>query len=81
MIPGIPSDVILPCNGSDAHISEEAADWAKAKRICKPCVFKAVCGTSQGYDKHRRRGEKPCEPCHVAEVAYRRELARKRAAA
>lgn len=43
MIPGIPADARLACEGSDDHISEEATDWAKAKRVCQPCPFKAEC--------------------------------------
>lgn len=37
----------------------------------------ASCGTKSGYDRHRKNGEQPCEPCMEA----MREQARKRYAA
>src|SRR5690606_21478194 len=37
------------------------------------------CGTHQGYDKHRRRGETPCQPCRDAHNARQREYNKRRA--
>lgn len=36
------------------------------------------CGTSSGAKAHSRRGERPCEPCRVAQAVYRAELDRRR---
>ena len=38
----------------------------------------AACGTPSGYNRHVRRGDKPCEPCREAKVA---DVNRRRAAA
>ena len=32
----------------------------------------AVCGTNGGYQRHRRQGEEPCDPCREAKSAYNR---------
>jgi hypothetical protein len=34
---------------------------------------KAACGTYGGYQRHHRRGEKPCDPCRDAATAYNRD--------
>lgn len=33
----------------------------------------APCGTPTAAERHRNRGEKPCEPCRLAYNAARRE--------
>jgi len=33
-------------------------------------VTVAQCGTTSGHHRHRSRGEKPCEPCRLARLAY-----------
>jgi hypothetical protein len=33
-----------------------------------------VCGTRGGYQKHRRNGEKACDPCRYANAAADRQL-------
>jgi hypothetical protein len=38
----------------------------------------AKCGTTGGYQRHRRRGEKSCEDCKLAWSAYGREYAASR---
>ena len=38
-------------------------------------------GTHAGYMWHRRHGEKPCDPCRLAENAYQRDYRRRKAAA
>lgn len=37
-------------------------------------------GTPGGYRTHQRRGEKPCEDCRVANIAYARDWAARKAA-
>lgn len=32
--------------------------------------MRAECGTNYGAQKHRERGEKPCEPCSAAAATY-----------
>jgi hypothetical protein len=34
----------------------------------------AACGTHRGYRSHRRRAERPCDPCRLAYNAYRQRL-------
>lgn len=30
------------------------------------------CGTYGAWQRHRKKGETPCEPCHQAKLAYQR---------
>jgi hypothetical protein len=39
------------------------------------------CGTTAGAARHRRAGEKPCEPCREAWNTYHRDLKRRRRSA
>ena len=32
------------------------------------------CGTHGAYQRHKRRGEQPCEPCRLANAAYAQSL-------
>jgi hypothetical protein len=36
--------------------------------MSKPRV--ARCGTTSGYDKHQRHGERPCNACALAKAVY-----------
>ena len=36
----------------------------------------APCGTTTAYDRHRRNGEPPCDPCRIANARYQREKRR-----
>ena len=36
------------------------------------------CGTVAGWMRHYRKGEKPCEPCRLAQNAYTNGTKRKR---
>jgi hypothetical protein len=33
----------------------------------------SACGTTNGYHAHKRRDEKPCDPCREAWNAYQRD--------
>lgn len=39
----------------------------------------AVCGTLGGYDKHRRTGEPPCDPCRACKTASNAEYRARKA--
>jgi hypothetical protein len=43
-----------------------------------PAVIRDICGTWQGYGKHRRMNEEKCQPCKDAEANRSREGREKR---
>jgi site-specific DNA recombinase len=46
----------------------------------KPGQTPNGCGTNAGHQRHRRRGERPCEPCRAANAAWQREAKARRLA-
>lgn len=53
---------ILWRNGRPARVQ-------KVKKMGGPVT--APCGTRSAYERHLRRGEKPCMPCKVAKATYK----------
>lgn len=59
---------------------DEMADLLASERIkaglpAQADHHSAHCGTRSGYEAHRRRGGKPCEPCRQANAEYHRARA------
>jgi hypothetical protein len=58
-----------------AIATDSTGIWAgtttEQRRSMRPKVVKvAQCGTASGHHRHRKRGEKPCEPCRLARLEY-----------
>jgi hypothetical protein len=56
------------------NMADAAMKGRMSQRVLQPC------GTPAAYARHKKAGEEPCEACHEAELAYRREWKRKRRA-
>lgn len=53
-------------------------DWNPTCQKCLGIGLEDVCGTSTGFNRHRSRGEEPCEPCRIAWNDYCIEKRRRR---
>lgn len=51
----------------------------RTKILNRPGAATSACGTRKGYERHRRRGEKPCDRCRNAARIYSQQ--RRQAAA
>lgn len=56
-----------------------ACEFRRGDTVTPPTSTFANCGTVAGADKHRRRREKPCDPCREAVNAAARDLRRRKA--
>lgn len=55
------------CLAAQAHASQQWRAKQPGYKTYQPC------GTYGAAKRHYKNGEKPCEPCHAALLAYRRE--------
>jgi len=59
---------------ADLLVATSEAECAELLAIIdRPFLAAATCGTTGGYQAHRRRGEPTCQPCRDAHRDYRKE--------